>query len=61
MLTFLTCSVNAQGINEFISGVGAMAQELGTPAALPEDLGSIPSTHGGSQPVPGDLMPSSDL
>jgi hypothetical protein len=28
--------------------VGIMAQRLRALAALPEDLGSIPSTHGGS-------------
>ena len=54
-------------------GAGEMAQWLTALAAHPEDPGLTPSTHththththGGSHPpvtpVPGDLMPSSDL
>ena len=42
-------------------GAGETTQ-LGTLAALPEDLGLIPSNHGSSQPsiilVPGDRTPS---
>ena len=45
---------------------GAMTRWLGALAALPEDQGSIPSTHTEAHtpsvtPAPGDLMPSSGL
>ena len=47
------------------TGVGETAQQLGAMAALPEDLRLTPSTHMVAHncltPVPGDLIPSSDL
>jgi hypothetical protein len=52
----VSCHVAARGARE-------MAQWSRTPAALPEDLGSIPSTHVGqpTTPAPGEPAPSSGL
>jgi hypothetical protein len=40
------------------TGAGEVAQCSKAPAALPEDRGSIPSSHISTTPVPGLLTPS---